>query len=87
MRILLGVILPALLQVLVVLIIISMNQGNGSWVGLAAYLIGIIVIPITLVINGLYVWKNPESSTLTLITKGFSLAMVVPLLCMITLVL
>lgn len=87
MRVLLGVFLPALLQALVVLIIVSMNQGNGSWAGLAAFLIGIIVIPITFVINGLYVWKNPESSILTLVAKGFSLAMIVPLLCMITLVL
>ncbi|EAR61649.1 hypothetical protein [Neptuniibacter caesariensis] len=87
MRYLIGLFLPALFQGLVVLIIISMNQGNGSWAGLAAFLLGMIAIPLTALINGLYVWKNPQVSILTVIAKTFSLAVIAPLLCMVTLIL
>jgi hypothetical protein len=85
MRYLIGVIFPGLLQVLVVFIIVETNQGNGSWAGLGAYLIGLFAIPLTALINGLYVWKNPNVSLLQVIGKSFTLAMIVPILCVFTL--
>ena len=85
MRYLIGVFLPAAAQVLVVFIIASVNQGNGSWAGLAAFLIGMIAIPLTALINGLYVWKNPQHSMIQVIGKCFTLAFITPLLCTLTL--
>jgi len=81
MRIFLGIVLPTGIQVVVVLLVISMNQGNGSWAGLGALLLGMFAIPITLIINGLYIWKNPQHGLLQVFGKCFSLAAVVPVLC------
>lgn len=85
MRYLIGVVLPALFQVLVVFVIAETNQGNGSWAGLGAFLIGMFAIPATVFINALYVWKNPDVSFLQLIGKCFTLAMIVPVLAIFTL--
>lgn len=85
MRYLIGVVLPALFQVLVVFIIAETNQGNGSWAGLGAFLIGMFAIPLTALINGLYVWKNPQAGFFQIIGKCFTLAMIVPVLCTFTL--
>ncbi|WP_415891939.1 hypothetical protein ACMXYN_11485 [Neptuniibacter sp. PT8_73] len=85
MRVFIGVILPSAFQALVIFIIASMNQGNGSWAGLAAFLIGMFAIPITLLINGLYVWKNPQHNLLQVMGKCFTLAVIAPLLCILTL--
>lgn len=80
-----GVVFPALLQVLVIFIIIETNQGNGSWAGLGAFLIGIFAIPATAFINGLYVWKNPQAGMIQIIGKSFTIAMIVPVLAVFTL--
>lgn len=81
MRYLFGVVLPALLQVLVVFIVIETNTGNGSWAGLAAYLIGIFAIPLTAIINALYIWKSPNEHFLNMIGKCFSISVIAPILC------
>lgn len=85
MRYFFGVVLPALMQVLVVFIIAESNQGNGSWVGLGALLIGIFAIPATALVNGLYVWRNPNVGIFQLIGKCFMLAMIVPVIAIFTL--
>ena len=43
--------IPLILQILVVYIIIELNTGNGSWIGLAAFLLAIPVVPLTIIIN------------------------------------
>lgn len=55
MRYLFGVVAPLLLQILLVLLLIVTNSGNGSWVGLGALLIGMFAVPATAVINILVV--------------------------------
>ena len=87
MRYLFGVLLPALFQVLVVFVIAETNQGNGSWAGLGAFLIGMFAIPATAFINALYVWKNPQANFFQIIGKCFTLAMIVPVLAIFTLLL
>lgn len=84
MRYLIGLFVPVFFQISVVMIIISMNQGNGSWAGVAAFLLGLFAIPLTAIINGLYIWKNPQVHILTLIAKCFTLAILAPLMCMVT---
>ncbi len=81
MRYLFGVVLPALLQVLVVFIIIETNTGNGSWLGLLAYLIGLFAIPLTAIINALYIWKSPTEYFLGIIGKCFAIALIAPVMC------
>ncbi len=80
-----GVVFPVLLQVLVVFVIVETNQGNGSWAGLGAFLIGIFAIPATAIVNGLYVWKNPQVGIIQIIGKSFTIAMIVPVLVVFTL--
>jgi hypothetical protein len=46
-----GVLIPLILQSLLVFIVIEMNTGNGSWVGLGALLIGMFAIPATAIVN------------------------------------
>lgn len=83
MRYLLAVLIPLLLQCLFVFIIIEMNTGNGSWVGLGAFLIGIIAIPITAIVNAAYVKVHPELSTSALIVRSFMIAAIVPILTVV----
>ena len=61
MRFLGFVLLPFLLQLAAVLGIIAINTGNGSFVGLGAFALGIWVLPITALINWLSSRKpNPR---------------------------
>lgn len=53
MRFLGFVVFPFLLQLAAVLGIIAINTGNGSFVGLGAFALGIWVLPITALINWL----------------------------------
>ena len=49
---------PLGLQILAVYIIGVMNTGNGSWLGLMAFLLAIPVIPLTAIINAGLTRKN-----------------------------
>ena len=80
MRYVSGVLIPLLLQCLFVFIVIEMNTGNGSWVGLGALLIGMLAIPATAVINFLYIKSNPDRKSVTLVTQCFLIAMILPIL-------
>lgn len=63
MRFFAFVVLPFLVQLALVLIIIALNRGNGSFVGLAAMGLGLWVLPITAVINW---WGSRRASALGL---------------------
>ena len=85
MRYVSGVLVPVLLQCLFVFIIIEMNTGNGSWVGLGALLIGMFAIPATAVINFLYIKSNKDRSAISLIAKCFLIAIVAPAIILLLL--
>lgn len=78
MRYVMGVLLPVVLQILVVLLIIALNTGNGSWAGLAALLIGLFAIPATAIANFAYIKSNPESPALNVIAICFLIALAAP---------
>ncbi|WP_271274315.1 hypothetical protein [Aliamphritea hakodatensis] len=80
MRYITGVVLPAVLQCLFVFIVVAMNTGNGSWVGLGVFLLAIFAIPGTAIINALYIRSHPDLHTLSVINRCLLLALAVPLL-------
>ena len=85
MRYIIGILIPMLLQCLFVFIIIEMNTGNGSWVGLGAFLIGIFAVPATGIANLIYLKSNKEMSSFSVITRCFLVAIIAPFLTLILL--
>ena len=80
MRYFLGVFVPLIFQLLILFIIVEMNAGNGSWVGLGAFLIGIFAIPGTAIINFIYIRSNKEKAGINVITNCLLIALVTPVL-------
>lgn len=80
MKYVICVVIPALLQCLVVFVLIVSNQGNGSWVGLAAFLLGFIVIPATVTLNILYLNLGRYTTRMESIAKCFLIALITPVL-------
>lgn len=85
MRYVIGIFLPVLAQVLFVMIVISMNTGNGSWAGLAAFLLGIFAIPATGLANLIYLRSRRDRPILSVIAPCFLIAFVMPFLIIILL--
>jgi hypothetical protein len=72
------VVLPFLVQLALVLVIIALNRGNGSFVGLAAMGLGLWVLPITAVINW---WGSRRASGLRrLVLRTLLVTLVLPVL-------
>ena len=63
-----GVGIPALLQCLLIWILIAANTGNGSFIGLAAFLIGLLAVPLTAIINSGYIASRKDKKGLYLYT-------------------
>ncbi len=82
MRYFIGVIFPALLQTLFVFIVIEMNTGNGSWVGLGAFLLGMFAIPATAIVNFIYLRAKHQSSDFVVLARCYLLALIVPFIVM-----
>lgn len=80
-----GVVIPVLLQCLFVYIVIVMNTGNGSWVGLGAFLIGMFAIPGTAIFNVIYMLSNKDKSASTLVLHCFLIAIIAPFLTLLLL--
>ncbi len=80
MRYIIGVVLPVIFQCLFVLILVEMNTGNGSWVGLGAFLLGMFAIPGTAIINAIYIRSHPDLHAVTVINRCFMFALIVPVL-------
>ena len=80
MRYIAAVVLPVLLQCLFVYIVIEMNTGNGSWLGLGALLIGMFAIPATAIINFLIVKSGENKNSFSIVGRCFLVAAVAPLL-------
>jgi len=85
MRYIFGVLVPLLLQCLLVFIAIEANTGNGSWVGLGAFLLGMFAIPATAIINLLYIKSNKERGSLTVIGRCLLIAAITPFFILILL--
>ncbi|MGJ8662415.1 MAG: hypothetical protein ACSHWU_02140 [Marinicella sp.] len=75
-----GVVCPLLIQVVIVLVVIQMNTGNGSFVGLGTYILGMFAIPITAVVNAIYIYVKPELSTISVTLRCFLIALITPFL-------
>lgn len=80
MRYVMGVALPALVQTLIVYIVIQINTGNGSWLGLGALLLGMFAIPATGVVNALYIKSSADIAASTIFLRCFGIALIVPVL-------
>ncbi|MEM7026729.1 MAG: hypothetical protein AAF410_00715 [Pseudomonadota bacterium] len=80
MRYLYCIIPPILLQLLAVYIIVVMNTGNGSWLGLGAILFAMPIIPTTVAVNFIMVNKNVNSTPMKLILLSNFIAFLIPIL-------
>lgn len=78
MRYVYSTVIPLLLQVLVVYIIIAMNTGNGSFLGLAAFLFAIPVIPITAIVNAVRTSQKKEMETFKLFLQSLMFSIAIP---------
>lgn len=87
MRYLVGVIVPVLLQSLFVFIVIEMNAGNGSWLGLGAFLLGIFAIPATALVNIIYIKSNKEAAAFSVVARCFLMTLIVPFIILFLFVL
>lgn len=87
MRYLIGVLTPLLLQSLFVYIVIEMNTGNGSWLGLGALLLGMIAIPATGVLNFIYIKSKKDEINLAVIAKCLLISLVLPFIILFFLML
>ncbi|WP_230971022.1 hypothetical protein [Nitrogeniibacter aestuarii] len=83
MKYLLGILLPCALQALIVFVIIEANTGNGSWLGLAALLLGMFAIPATAVVNGIYLYSVKDTAGAGAILRCWAIATIVPLLSLL----
>jgi hypothetical protein len=80
-----GVLVPIALQSLVVFITIQMNTGNGSWVGLGALLIGFVAIPVTALVNAIYIRANRETNSISAIARCYGIAAILPIIVVLLL--
>jgi len=86
-RYIIGVLIPVLLQSLFVFVVIEMNTGNGSWLGLAALILGLFAIPMTCLTNIFYIRARKDVATLSVIVPCFAIALIVPVILLFLLIL
>ncbi|MFT7560657.1 MAG: hypothetical protein ACI93R_002579 [Flavobacteriales bacterium] len=86
MRYLIGVLAPVLLQSLFVFIVIEMNTGNGSWIGLGALLLGMLAIPATGLVNFVYMKSRKDENSLVAVMRCFLIALALPFIILIFLI-
>ncbi|TJY59922.1 hypothetical protein E4T66_12125 [Sinimarinibacterium sp. CAU 1509] len=80
MRIFFGVVLPLLVQTLIVWVVIELNTGNGSFVGLGAMLIGMVAIPLTAIVNVLLIRSSRERPVADVLVRCYGFAAIAPAL-------
>lgn len=73
------VLIPLLLQLVIVYTIIEMNTGNGSWLGLAAFLFAIPVVPVTAIINAVRTGTKKDKKQSILFLQSILIAFIVPI--------
>lgn len=82
-RYIVGVLIPVLFQSLFVFVVIQMNTGNGSWVGLGALLLGMFAIPATGIVNLSYIRARKELDAASVIAPCLLMALIVPLIILL----
>ena len=86
MRYFYGVGLPLLMQCAIIGLVILTNQGNGSWVGLAVFLIGIFAVPVTAIINFLHIKAKKEEKITIVIKQCFAIAAITPAIVLLLMI-
>lgn len=81
-----GAFLPVLFQSLITWLVIEANTGNGSFVGLAAFLLAMFAIPLTLIVNTIYVLKRKSASALHMIWRCWLMALTAPFVTLLLLI-
>jgi len=74
----LGVLLPLIFQLLFVAAIIAATNGTGSFVGLAAMLLGLVALPVTAILNWSQVRSQPDRPALQLAVRIFWITAIFP---------
>lgn len=74
------VVIPLLLQLITAYIIITINTGNGSWIGLGVLLFSIPILPATTIINAMRTKSKTETTTLILFGQNLLIAFVAPVI-------
>jgi hypothetical protein len=74
----LGVLLPLVFQLLFVVVIILATNGTGSFVGLAAMLLGLVALPVTAILNWSQVRSHPDRPALQLGVRIFWISAIFP---------
>jgi hypothetical protein len=80
MRYLYCTVIPLLLQILAVFIIIEMNTGNGSWIGLGVFLFAIPILPATTIFNAIRTKTKTEIKTIILFFQNLLIAIIAPVI-------
>lgn len=86
MKYIIGALIPVLIQVLFTAVIILTNTGNGSWVGLGAFLIAMIAIPLTGLLNVLVLRNSAGKPAGTTLAKCYLSIVIVPILMIVMLI-
>ena len=76
-------VIPLALQALIVYVIIAMNTGNGSWIGLGVLLLAIPTLPLTTVINIVRANTKTDIKTGILFLQSLLIAFVVPIVIVV----
>jgi len=79
-RLILGVVLPLVFQLLFVAAIIAATNGTGSFVGLAAMLLGLAALPLTAILNWSQVRSQPGRPAPQLAVRIFWITAIFPAL-------
>lgn len=80
MRVVIGVLVPALCQLVGFALVILTSRGNGSFVGLLALSAAVVAIPGAAIVNFGRARKLPPIATNRLIASNMVIALIVPAL-------
>jgi hypothetical protein len=74
------VLLPALLQVIVGLVLMSLRKPGGEFVALGVMLLGLVAIPLTALANWVRTRATPQPPAIELLAKTLFTTLVFPAL-------
>ncbi len=80
MRVVIGVLVPVLCQLVAFALVILASRGNGSFVGLLALSAAVVAIPGAALVNFSRVCKVPPIPTRRLVASNIGIALIVPAL-------
>ena len=82
MRASLFVVVPLLLQLLIGMVFIGLRKPGGEFVGLGVMLMGLVAIPLTTLVNGLRLRRQPPIASRRLVAPTIVTTLVYPVLCL-----